>query len=139
MPGTVRGRFENDFEQRTIEGERVVIDHATGLMWQHATSGQMNQADASQYLATINRTAYAGFTDWRLPTVEEGASLIMAQQQNHGRSGFYMAAVFDASKHYFLTADRSGSRRNYWKVHCNYGNIGFYSTTVNVKAVRSLF
>ncbi|MCP5007770.1 MAG: hypothetical protein GY941_28110 [Planctomycetes bacterium] len=34
------GDFDNDYELKVIGGDKVVIDHATGLMWHQSGSNQ---------------------------------------------------------------------------------------------------
>jgi hypothetical protein len=45
-----------------------VLDNATSLMWVAGESKRMTWKDAGEYVKTLT---VAGFTDWRLPTVEE--------------------------------------------------------------------
>ena len=33
---TVKGTFQHEYEQKTEAGKKVVLDHATGLMWQQS-------------------------------------------------------------------------------------------------------
>src|SRR2546428_11269796 len=39
LSGSVRGNFEHEYELKTPNGNPVVIDYATGLMWQQSGSG----------------------------------------------------------------------------------------------------
>ncbi len=63
-------RITNNFEIQTIEGDRVLIDYSTGLMWMVA-----------KYYMKYNKARwwsarhYAGYFNWRLPTTEEALSL----------------------------------------------------------------
>ena len=55
--------------------KKVVIDHATHLMWQDdsdAQTVQKNWQEAKEYCEALS---LGGFTDWRLPTVEELLSI----------------------------------------------------------------
>jgi len=50
----------------------VWLDKNTGLMWQlDIPSNLMTWDEANQYAHNINQKKYGGFTDWRLPTIEE--------------------------------------------------------------------
>lgn len=66
-----------------------VKDNITGLTWEGKTSsglragsatysnyGDGRSGDASSYVVTINATALCGYTDWRLPMVDELHSLV---------------------------------------------------------------
>ncbi|MCK5229316.1 MAG: DUF1566 domain-containing protein [Desulfobulbaceae bacterium] len=50
----------------------VIIDRTTGLMWEHSGSREPIQFESAQLrLKEMNRMKYAGFSDWRIPTLEE--------------------------------------------------------------------
>ncbi|MCP5002975.1 MAG: DUF1566 domain-containing protein [Planctomycetes bacterium] len=71
------GDFQNKFEGHAIKGDKVVIDYATGLMFQQSgSSNEMSYGEAIDYVEKLNGESYAGFRDWRIPTVEELASLL---------------------------------------------------------------
>ena len=61
----------------------VVVDHATGLMWQRGGSGESNfQAEwneAEGYVQGLNTKKFAGYDDWRVPTLEEAMTLMSPQ------------------------------------------------------------
>lgn len=66
----------------------VVIDNLTGLMWPRnagtpstgsCTGGAMTWQNALNYVACLNTgSGYLGYTDWRLPNVNELESLLHA-------------------------------------------------------------
>lgn len=68
------------FIRQTIDGDDVVTDLATGLMW--AADGNeagCNNGDVADWDTSIdyaNGLDFAGFTDWRLPNKIELLSLI---------------------------------------------------------------
>ena len=66
------------FRSATIEFDEVVLDEATGLLWQRApASPSLVSLDiAEHYLAQLNEGGFAGRRSWRLPTLAEGASLL---------------------------------------------------------------
>ncbi|MBC8358067.1 MAG: tetratricopeptide repeat protein, partial [Candidatus Aminicenantes bacterium] len=77
------GDFTNEYEVKTIRGDEVVLDHMTGLMWhQSGSEAPMKFDKAKQWGSELNRRGYAGYSDWRLPTLEEGASLIERSKMN---------------------------------------------------------
>jgi hypothetical protein len=68
----VSGNFQHKYEAMTINGDEVVFDHATRLMWQQSgTFNWLTLQEAEGFIAELNKEHYAGFSDWRLPTVEE--------------------------------------------------------------------
>ncbi len=55
-------------------GDGTVSDKVTGLLWQqHLNFEQYNWDDALKY---CNNLDYAGRTDWRLPNIKEGISIV---------------------------------------------------------------
>ncbi|ETR68853.1 MAG: hypothetical protein OMM_04312 [Candidatus Magnetoglobus multicellularis str. Araruama] len=68
------GNFENNFVDN---GDNTVFDRRTGLMWQKSGSDNYMSFDsAEKYVQKLNRRNFAGYSDWRLPTIEELASLM---------------------------------------------------------------
>ena len=56
----------------------AVLDQETGLMWQReASAEQMVWGDGAAYIEHLNTTGFAGFSDWRVPTRDELAGLII--------------------------------------------------------------
>ena len=89
------GSFENELESRFVNEATVVIDHATGLMWQQ--SGTVNQMEwwlFKSYVKELNLEKFAGFSDWRLPTIDELASLMTPVGKNQGL--YYISPLFDS-------------------------------------------
>ncbi|MEJ2233656.1 MAG: DUF1566 domain-containing protein [Syntrophobacterales bacterium] len=68
------GSFDNDFVDN---GDGTVTDRATGLMWQKDGSPKpLTLKRATYYINSLNDKRFLGYSDWRMPTVEELASLI---------------------------------------------------------------
>jgi len=67
------------FISKTIDGEAVVIDQATGLMWfADGAEEVLDEGEAMNWLSAIslcNGIEFAGFDDWRLPNINELLSL----------------------------------------------------------------
>lgn len=63
--------IKNRFEKRLIENQKVVIDYATGLMW-HFWRCRTDFVNARIFSVR----SYAGYSDWRLPSVEELSSIV---------------------------------------------------------------
>jgi hypothetical protein len=62
------------FRNATIEGEEVVIDNNTGIMWQkYPSEEKYTFNNAVGYCADLE---YAGYTDWRLPNPIELTSIL---------------------------------------------------------------
>jgi hypothetical protein len=64
----------NDFVDN---GDGTIIDHATGLMWSQADSGEeMNWEEALAWVRQRNEESYLGYNDWRLPDAKELQSIV---------------------------------------------------------------
>ena len=128
-----RRYIENDFK---AQGEEIVIDHATGLMWQKSGSpNAMTYQEAQAYIEQLDRERFAGYANWRLPTVEELLSLMERDTQSKGN---YIDPLFDSTQTWCWSADKNSSG-GAWYVYFNYGSVtwNFLSNTVYVRAVRS--
>jgi hypothetical protein len=125
------------YQPQTISGGTVVPDYASGLMWQQAGSKEsMVYKDAIKYIDRLNREAFAGFKDWRLPTLEEAMSLMESERNT---DGLYIDAIFDETQRWIWTVDKHSASAA-WGVYfyygdCTHGDIGVDDT--RVRAVRS--
>ncbi len=66
-------QFVGNRSNYTDNGDGTVTDNVTGLMWQK--DYQVTSFDEALRIA--QDTMIAGYSDWRLPTIKEGYSLIM--------------------------------------------------------------
>jgi len=113
--------IQNQFEVLRSYGAPVVIDHATGLMWQQI--GSPNYLDlygAEEYITRLNADGFGGFQDWRLPTLEEAMSLVESKPMV---GDFYIDPVFFREQERIWTSDRS-SAAEAWVVTFRYGVCG---------------
>jgi hypothetical protein len=58
----------SSFAESTVGGKVIVTDILTGLVWQKEYSNNVTWGDALSYCEDSN---YAGYTDWRLPNINE--------------------------------------------------------------------
>ena len=92
--------IENQYED---QGD-VVVDHATGLMWQKSGSESwLTYSEAQDYIENLNRQKFAGYSDWRLPTIPELMSLLEPEEQSNDR---YINPIFDSEQIWCWSADR---------------------------------
>jgi len=102
------GNFRNLFEKQNINGNTVVLDHKTALMWHPGgSSKEVQYRKISKWLKDLNRRGYAGFSDWRLPTLEEAASLLRREKNS---KGLYTDPIFSGTQKRIWTGDRFGSK-----------------------------
>ena len=117
-----RGDFANEYEVKTIRGDKVVLDHATGLMWHQSGSDKyLTYYKAKQWIDELNRRGYAGYSDWRLPTLEEGASLIERSKMN---GNLYIDPKFSVKQTWIWTSDTiTDYPGRVWVVFFYYGSV----------------
>ena len=130
------GGAGNQYRLVMSAGDAVVIDHGTDLMWQQS-SGALQQTFAAAKMAiqALNRQSFAGFQDWRLPTIVEAMSLLTPDVQ----AGIHMSPLFSPQKMPILwTADRVNNK-SVWVVYCYAGSGGWESDQFNAwtRAVRT--
>lgn len=116
-----RGGFKNAL----VENENgTVTDQATGLMWQKGGStGSLDRKGANKYIQELNRQGFAGYADWRMPTVEELASLLARKKTN----GVHLAPEFDNKNSRCWTVDKLEPSSTFasgtWIVNFKHGQI----------------
>lgn len=92
--------IDNDFITRD---NGCIHDRTTGLTWQQAgTQYPVTYAAAKDYIRGLNRQAAGGITDWRLPTIEELATLLIPPPENDGHC---ITDRFDATQTFLWSAD----------------------------------
>ncbi len=64
--------IEHNYKLETIDGDKVVIDSVTGLMWHQSGSAGVGFSwqKAEEWVGKLNDKVYSGFHNWMLPTLE---------------------------------------------------------------------
>ena len=128
------GGFPNRF-RRCCAG--TVCDDAAGLMWQEGGSEvPITRPDALAYVRELNQTAFAGFRDWRLPTIEELLSLMEDSWRN---GDLFVDEAFHTVQRSCWSSDTHGEKRA-WKAqfHLGYARDADMDERNWVRAVRTL-
>ena len=96
---------------------QVVYDTKTGLMWQDDAVG--SQMDWSTAVTTCENLTLGGYSDWRIPTIEELESIV-----NYGASvpAKYSDFLNFASGYYWSSATSASNSSHGWGVYFNYGD-----------------
>lgn len=87
----------------------------------------------------LNQNGFAGFSDWRLPTLEEAMSLMEPRKKND----LYINPIFDSKQRRIWTTDHiPGDARSVWVILFNWGYCHGYAFDrnelyISVRAVRS--
>ena len=103
-----RGSFKNAFIDNN---DGTITDRATGLMWQkNGSSKTLYNRRSKAYVKRLNKERFAGHSDWRMPTIEELASLLTRRR----KSGVHMDPAFDNNQVSCWSADRSDIPSQYY-------------------------
>jgi hypothetical protein len=118
------GRFENSLVSST--NPEVIIDQRTSLMWQRDGLDINSIRTIQKNIEELNKQNFAGFSDWRLPTMEEAMSL-MEPEQNI--KGVFLKLCFSKEQPFiFVAAQRKPG--GYWFVDYKQGRAFWSSGTI---------
>ncbi len=93
---------------KTENGQETITDQKTCLTWQKSgAANQMTWNDAQNYVNTLNKDAYAGYTDWRLPKIKELSSLLETDIRKENR--LYIDPLFDSMQQTCWSADSAAN------------------------------
>ncbi len=97
----------------------TVTDMVTGLMWQRQGTDLLSYRKLIKELNLLNQKQFGGFSDWRLPTIDEALSLLIPDKNAHS---MHITDCFDPKQGYIHTADRRrpGGR---WFVDLNQAHV----------------
>ncbi len=128
--------IKHKYEVKTIDDDKVVRDFATGLMWHQSGSYEyMRRNKIKKWVRSLNRKKYAGYYDWRLPTVEEAVSLLESSEKN---SSLYIDTVFNKKQRWIWTGD-SHSLGGVWRIYFDDGYVDWGDVSyLYVRPVRTM-
>ncbi len=125
--------FSNDYKLQN--NGKVVFDRASELMWEQSGSdGYISYDEAKKYVVQLNSNKFAGYSDWRLPTLEEAMSLMEPEKKN---GSLYIDPIFDKRQQWIWTSDLQ-SASGAWVVDFLYGycSSDSFDDDYYVRAVR---
>jgi hypothetical protein len=128
---------KHKYEVKAHNGSKVVADHAAGLMWQQSGSDTMiTIGRARRFVQQLNQNRFAGFDDWRLPTLEEAMTLL---EPKKNPQQLHINPLFDPKQKWIWTADQHGPEL-IWVVLFDFGSGYEYNNDVSnyVRAVRNI-
>ena len=105
----------------TADSKGAVLDSQTGLMWQktdsyHDRKKGMNWYQALEYVDSKNSEKFAGYNDWRLPTLEELRQLWDPNRPVESKDGdpIGLPEVFASGGSYYLWTSTERNLDNAW-------------------------
>lgn len=116
---------DGQFDNALVDGGdlSVLIDLKTSLMWQRGGLDIASIRTMRREIENLNGTGFAGFSDWRLPTMEEALSLIEPQKNS---KDVYLNPAFSKEQPFiFVAAQRKPG--GYWFVDYKQGR-AFWSS-----------
>ena len=124
----VRLHPQGDFANAlTDSGDGLtVLDQGTGLFWQRAGLDICSIRTMKARIEELNRAGFAGFDDWRMPSLEEAMSLM---EPTANAKGMHLHPCFSKEQPFIFT----NARRNptgYWFVDYAQGKTYWSSGTV---------
>jgi len=99
-----------DFPNNLVDnGDGTITDRATALIWEkEGSSSLLYYWQAEKYVLRLNRQKFLGHTGWRIPTLEELASLLEPAVNERGQ---YTSPVFNHKQYKCWSVDPFGGHR----------------------------
>jgi hypothetical protein len=128
--------IKHQYELVKTRNGKFIIDHTTSLCWQQSGSiKSLTFKDAGKYIGQLNDKKYAGFSDWRLPTIEEALSLM---EPKRSENGLYINSIFNKNQQQIWTSDKFDPSFA-WIVHffSGFTVLNYLVRDEHIRAVRS--
>lgn len=119
-----QGTFDNALAD-TGDG-LTVVDERTGLMWQSAGLELCSIRSMKRSIEQLNEEGFAGYHNWRMPTVEEAMSLM---ETAPNAKGVHLHPCFSKEQPFIFVAARR-KPTGYWFVDYKRGRVYWSSGTV---------
>lgn len=104
----------------------TVIDERTGIMWQRAGLDLCSRRSMKRNRERLNVEGFAGFHDWRLPTVAEALSLMNPRSN---KKSIHLHLCFSKEQP-FIFVDARRKPTGYWFVDYKQGKVYWSSGSV---------
>ncbi|MCW8930543.1 MAG: DUF1566 domain-containing protein, partial [Gammaproteobacteria bacterium] len=97
--GCFRNKFESTvhfYSDNKKHKTHAHLDQVTDLMWKMKLGNKKTFQEAMKELDEWNKKNYGGYSDWRIPTLDEAASLYTKYGHTHGglKQKFWIADTF---------------------------------------------
>lgn len=124
----IQNRYESS-------ADGTIKDGATGLMWQQSGSEvNFSYQAALDYINELNSKCFAGYSDWRIPTITELLSLLEPEKIN---GYLHISTLFDGKQQWCWSSDKR-TKSSGWYLFFYSGNVNwdFFDLDNYVRAVR---
>lgn len=118
------GKFDNAFA--STPNDEIVVDLRTQLMWQTGSIDIGSIRHVQRKIVETNGASFGGYSDWRLPTMEEAMSLM---EPTKNSKDVYLNPCFSKEQPFiFVGAQRKPG--GYWFVDFKQGRAFWSSGTI---------
>ena len=118
------GSFDNFLVDN--EDNKTITDKVTGLMWQQSGEDLTSIRKMRVRVDRLNQDGFAGFSDWRIPTLEEALSLMTPDVKEND---LHMNTCFkDDTPFIFVAEERKPG--GYWFCDYKQGTVFWASGTI---------
>ena len=132
-----------------LDGEHVVIDRETNLMWTRTDSMNdmekwVNYQESVDYVRNLCETNIAGFSDWRLPSREEMDTLFNESYslKDKFKKNIYISDCFSPGGGFSMISQQVSGRMRTFVLNLRTGEYthpdGLWTLTEAARAVRTI-
>ncbi len=107
-------------------GNDLTTDKTTGLMWQRHGLDITSIRKMRNHVQRLNKENYGGFSDWRLPTIEEALSLM---QPEKNKEDLHLDPAFSGDIPFIFVAEERDPG-GYWFCDYKRGSVFWASGTI---------
>ncbi|RZB31151.1 MAG: hypothetical protein SRB2_04676 [Desulfobacteraceae bacterium Eth-SRB2] len=106
----------------TDNGDGTVTDDVTGLMWIQNDDKQVQNKDAAcEYCADLSKEEFAGYGDWRAPTIEELQTTI--DYRDNLPAGDDILFNGTTNRYYLSSTEQHNVSDYYWTIDSSIGAV----------------